>query len=166
MSWSGDSLSADTISPGGFCLVGYGNPFRRDDGLGPYVVAGLAKLLAGQPDGRFIIRHQLEPELVDEMSEADLVVLIDATVENLPEGWKTETVMPRRDETSVMTHEVLPGFLMALLETIHNRRPTTWLVSIQGDDFDYGETLTAAATARADQVIAALAEMIPRRTLT
>ena len=59
-------------------VIGYGNPLRGDDGAGWKA----AELLAEDPRlaGAVVLaRHQLTPELADDVSRASLVVLVDAS---------------------------------------------------------------------------------------
>ncbi len=55
-------------------IVGVGNAFRRDDGVGPYVAAALA---ARGQDAR--VHPGDGAGLIDHFAEADMVVLVDAT---------------------------------------------------------------------------------------
>ena len=64
----------------GVLVVGYGNPLRSDDGIGWHA----ARLLATDPRldrARVLTRHQLAPELAEDVSRASLVVLVDAAAE-------------------------------------------------------------------------------------
>ena len=64
-------------------VVGYGNPLRGDDGLGWHAAAALAAdpRLA---DTDVITRHQLTPELAEDIATARLAVLIDASLGDTP----------------------------------------------------------------------------------
>src|SRR5919198_4121190 len=58
-------------------VVGYGSSLRGDDGLGWHAAA----LLAADPrlaGAEVLARHQLTPELAEDVSRAALVVLVDA----------------------------------------------------------------------------------------
>ena len=58
-------------------IVGYGNPLRSDDGLGWRVAEELSRRLS-PPEVEVIVRHQLTPELADDVRNADAVFFIDA----------------------------------------------------------------------------------------
>ena len=63
---------------GDVLVIGYGNTLRTDDGVGRLA----AERLADDPrlDGvRVIGRHQLTPELALDVSQAALVVFVDAS---------------------------------------------------------------------------------------
>ena len=64
-------------------IIGYGNPLRGDDGVGPRA----AELLVEEdgvtspllPDGvQVLVCHQLTIELAPQIAEADRLILIDA----------------------------------------------------------------------------------------
>ena len=67
----------------GVLVVGYGNPLRGDDGIGWHAARRLADdpRLAG---ARVLACHQLAPELAEDVSQASLVVLVDASVDGAP----------------------------------------------------------------------------------
>lgn len=145
---------------GPWVVVGYGNAARRDDGLGPYVVAGLRRKLGNDGRCRWLTRHQLEPDLVDDLRDAGKVILIDAAVDRFPGGVRWERVEPRPHDPPRLTHSLTPWFLLGLLDLVHGRRPPTWLVSIQGDDFDHGEGLSPEARERAERAVSAVAAFL------
>jgi len=162
MSCSGTETNPGLTRPELWCIVGYGNPQRRDDGLGPHVVAELGQALKGKERLHFLVRHQLEPELAEDLAEAGQVILVDATVNRLRGGWRRTRVRPRLGDSPQLTHSFRPEFLVGLMGLFKKRPPTTWLVSIQGDDFGFGEGLSPGAQERARQVIADLAEFVSK----
>lgn len=143
------------------CVVGIGNPHRRDDGLGRYVVEAVRALVPGREDVRFLTRHQLEPDLAEDLDDADRVVFVDATVEHLADGCTWANVAARF-EAPFVPHTVSPGFLVGLMKTVYHREPAAWLVSIQGDDFDFGEGISPEAEKRANRVIADLVKFVSK----
>jgi Ni,Fe-hydrogenase maturation factor len=66
--------------------------------------------------------HQLDPVLVDELQMADLIILVDATVENLMEGSMDE-VQPGIENSSRGTHHLKPSTLLGLLQAFYHRSP-------------------------------------------
>jgi len=164
MTWPGTKAAGpDLTAPGLCCIVGYGNRHRRDDGLGPRVVAMLDEALEVKERVRLLTRHQLEPDLVEELQKAGLIILVDASAEPLPGGWSWTEIDPQPGAWPHLTHTFGPGFLIGLVDLLYQRRPPAWLVSIQGDDFSFGEGLSPGAEGRASQVAAALAEFLGRK---
>jgi hydrogenase maturation protease len=148
--------------PGLCCIVGFGNARRRDDGLGPHVVGALARTLGEGAGLRFMVREQLEPDLAEDLREADEIILVDATVERLPEGWRKSIITPRLDAPPYLTHSLKPEYLLGLLGWLYDRRPACLLVSVQGEDFGMGTGLSPAAQKRACQVVADLAKSVSK----
>ena len=143
---------------GGRFVIGYGNPDRSDDGLGPWVVKELASCLVGQEGISFISAQQLVPELAEDLARAEEAVLIDATVERLPSGIRWLEVEPSLEPPFYLTHSLSPGFLVSLIQCLYQRRPRVSLLSIQGDDFDHGTGFTPGAARRARQAVRLLTD--------
>jgi len=132
-------------------IIGYGNPHRRDDGIGPYVIQQLSRRLEKEEKITLGSFHQLEPVLLDELREAEVVILVDATVENLEQGLRWTKVQPERDFSLRGTHHLKPATFMGLMEALYRRCPSTWLVSVQGVDFGFGEGLSLEAQEKAER---------------
>ena len=161
---------ATTPAPAiGVLVIGYGNPLRSDDGLGPAVAAHLAgdPRLAG---AEIRAEHQLVPELALDASRATLLVLVDA-VDGVPAG---EVAVRRIDDATPvvvgadvsMTHHVGPDSLIGLARELFGAAPPVVIVSVGAASFEVGERLTSAveaavpraARAVIDAVVAAAAE--------
>ncbi len=160
-------------SAGGALIVGYGNPLRTDDGVGPAV----AELLAADPRLRGAdvrAEHQLTPELAIDASRVALLVLVDAMVGvaagevvvrdlGVPgPSAATETGPAGRGEGGglPLTHHIGPASLLALAAELWGSAPRTVLVGVGPASLALGDTLTpavAAAVPRAvDAVVAAV----------
>lgn len=138
------------------CIVGFGNVHRQDDGVGPWIVEQLRRRQAAGVDSvRLISGHHMDPNLVDDLCESDRIILIDASVRQVNGGWQWEAVEPI-EAVPTSLHSCKPGFLLYLLERVYGNRPETWLISIQGESFGYGEGLSPSAEKRAGEVISAL----------
>lgn len=161
---------AGTESPPGSargrtCVIGFGNIYRRDDGLGPFIAEGLARRFGGQGVIRILVRHQLEPELADELMEAATVVFVDATIESLGRGWILQRVAPQQ-RLGFVSHTVSPGWLVSLMASLSGRTPSGWLVSVQGEDFNFGQGLSPLAGQRAQRVIKAMTNFLSKEEET
>ena len=69
-----------------FWIIGYGNPQRRDDGIGPYIVKRLQPLLGHRSDVHLRVLHQLEPDVIDTLKNAHTILFVDATLRTLAQG--------------------------------------------------------------------------------
>jgi hydrogenase maturation protease len=151
-------MSREGPQPASIWVIGYGNAHRRDDGIGPYVVDRLSGEFQGASRMAFRSLHQLDPVLADDLRTADLIILVDATVEDLEGGVRWTKVRPGIEMSSRGTHRLTPSTLLGFLEAFYDRSPPTWLVSVQGTDFGFGTGLSLEAQAKADKASLEIAE--------
>jgi hydrogenase maturation protease len=159
-------------APRTLLLVGYGNDSRRDDGVAAHILRGLLATLGvdahigGEYDVdcgarlKAMFLHQLAPELAEVAAAYDTVVFIDAhvdTVEWDPVSWRPVDAVV---EAGMLGHHLKPGVIVALAETLYGRRPTAYLLSVLGHDFDFGEILSAETADLAEQAVARLQELV------
>ncbi|MEW6615558.1 MAG: hydrogenase maturation protease [Thermodesulfobacteriota bacterium] len=135
-------------------IIGYGNPQRRDDGIGPYAVTKLREILKHREEIHFFAPHQLEPDLAFELKDAALIIFVDAAMNELRGGWEWTRVEPELRSLSYLTHHFNPAFLLGLLQSLYNENPEAWMISVQGEDFDIGEGLTKEVEDRVSEVVA------------
>jgi hydrogenase maturation protease len=119
-------------------IIGYGNTLRGDDGVGPGIALQLAQEF---PEWAVLMPHQLMPELAESLSHADRAVFIDASIEG-ETGDVSCAVLTGMDDGSLFTHHVSPEALLAGAEALYGHAPQAWLVTITGQNFEYGEGLS------------------------
>jgi hydrogenase maturation protease len=136
-------VNAPPVGPDGRLLaIGYGNPLRGDDGAGWHV----ATLLACDPrlaDASVLARHQLTPELAEDIAHARLAVLVDARDGDAPPG----TVSVRRVDPAyplipTWSHHLHPADLVGLAKTLYGASPPVFLVTVTGAFFGYHDRLS------------------------
>lgn len=154
-------------------IVAYGNASRRDDGVAFHIVRRLRQRL-GLPsygleedaDGELvagvevITLHQLAPELAEDLAQMDVVVFIDAHVQ--APGWQDlhwQEISPGL-RPSMVTHQLKPEAVLSLCQTLYGRVPRTYVLSVLGVDFDFGEQLSPATERLADQAAEQLLAML------
>ena len=142
------------------CLVGVGNPLRRDDGVGPWIVAAVREASVGTE--LCLVDAQDVPEnFVPAIARGDAqnVVFVDAAAGDGPPG----TVMfgPLADFAeagSFSTHKLALSLSGKFLEAAGKK---VFLLGIVPADLEFGEGLTAeverAAAALRDLIIRACA---------
>jgi len=146
-------------------VVGFGNMYRRDDGVGYAVVNALHESLYGTPfdadddgldrlgrDVDLVVLHQLVPDLADIVADYDLVVFVDAHVEHLPEPIREENIRPLY-RPGIVTHQLHPASLLALARDLYQREPRCVLLSIRGHDFDFGVGLADETASYVPRVV-------------
>ena len=146
-------------------IIGYGNTQCRDDGIGPYVVGRLNELLKHKNKIHILELRQLEPDLIHELRHAHFTIFVDATMDELDNGWNWVEVKPKLGDLPYTTHHLEPSSLLGLLQSLYHRYPRTWLVSIQGYDFGFGEGLTPEAEKRADNAVSEIVNFVLTKTI-
>lgn len=123
-------------------VIGYGNPGRLDDGLGP----ALAEALQGinLPGVTVEADYQLTVEDAESAARHEFVIFADAAVRG-PEPFALRRVRPSAG-AGFSTHSVEPGAVLTLSQQLFGGNPEAYAVAIRGYAFDgFGEGLTAAA---------------------
>ena len=151
-----------TLSIRGCWIVGYGNRQRRDDGVGPYVVEKLRAVLSQKKRVCLLTLSQLSADLVGDLHQADRILFIDASINELKDGRKWCKLNPEMQALPYLTHHIRPAFLLGLMQTLYGRRACAWLISIHGSDFGFGEGLSPEAARAADRVVLDILAFIRR----
>jgi hydrogenase maturation protease len=122
-------------------VIGYGNPGRQDDGLGPAVAAEIDKL--GWANLTVFDNYQLTIEDAADVAEHDVVWFVDAAKVG-PSPFAVTDVAPAFvvDFTS---HLVRPEVVLALSQQYYQKSPKAFLLGVRGFEFEFVEELTAAA---------------------
>jgi len=136
-------------------IIGYGNPLRGDDGVGWRVAEALAAEL---PTEEALTVHLLTPELAEPISRARLVVFVDAAVGDLPGQIHCFPLAPATGRPS--SHETNPAGLLALAAELFGSCPPAHMVTITGESFDVGETLSEAVEAAVPVAAAAVRAIV------
>jgi hydrogenase maturation protease len=122
-------------------VIGYGNPGRQDDGLGPAAADALAALEPTAIDVSTGYQLAIEDGLA--AAAHDLVVFVDAA----RDGAAPFAVTPVEPlpHAAFTTHDVSPGQVLAIARDLYGRAPTGVLVAIRGYRFDFALGLTPEA---------------------
>jgi hydrogenase maturation protease len=132
-------------------VLGWGNPGRRDDGLGPAIVDSLGKL--GLPGVEIDSGYQLQVEDAAQISKYQRVIFVDAD-RKAKQDFKFETIHPANGGMSFTTHHVAPDRLLALSRDLFHKEPEAWLLGVRGYEFDeFGEGLTDRAQANLKRAV-------------
>ncbi len=133
-------------------VLGYGNPGRQDDGLGPAAAAVLEEL--GLPRVTVASDYLLNIEDAADAAEHDWVLFLDAA-EAGPEPFSVREVAPA-DELAFTSHIVKPEVILGICRKHLGRTPRAWLVGIRGYEFELEEGLTEGARGNLDATVAYL----------
>lgn len=121
-------------------IIGYGNPLRGDDGVGWVIAEKLGELL---PQEVVVVKTgiQLTPELAADLSEAEIVIFVDARVGEPAGEIQCEQVEPLPTLPS-SSHHFTPSALLSYALHFFGKAPQTFLVSINGAEFGFQEQLS------------------------
>jgi hydrogenase maturation protease len=124
----------------GLLVIGYGNPLRCDDGVGPKVAEAVEALqLSGV---HTLVCQQLSPEHAEPISRARVVVFVDAAMDALKE---TELLKLEPGETSqLMAHAADPRTMLALARDVFGHAPEAWWLTIPAVKLGFGTDFSPA----------------------
>ena len=119
-------------------VIGYGNPIRGDDAIGPMAAERLEQSVSSDKV-QVISRHVLTTELIAEVSEATLAVFIDAATDG-PIGEVLCRPLSGDPQTAAsMAHFFQPRELLAAARELYGNQPESYLVSVRGMSFDFAK---------------------------
>jgi hydrogenase maturation protease len=123
-------------------VLACGNSLRGDDGAALQIVRELQQ--GGcEPETLIHFEHQWTPELAEGISEADLVIFVDASAA-LPAGEIAfQRLNPIYKSSASSSHQTTPASLLALAEELYRAHPArAFLVTIGGASFELSEELS------------------------
>lgn len=138
-------------------VIGYGNDWRGDDGLGPLIAASVAAL--NLPGVRVRTALQLLPEFAADLAKARLVVFVDASEDQGESGVQVRA-LTAEDATDWCTHHSDPRPLLALTRALYERIPEAWWLTVSGRNFDIGQGLSVVAEKNARRAFVRLKKLI------
>jgi len=155
-------------SPERILVLGYGNPGRLDDGLGPACVAALEALAL--PGVSLSSDYQLNVEDAERAAAHDVVIFVDAAVDGPePFSWRP-LELPAPDASgeaaplSFSTHHVSPAAVVGLARDMFGGRPTAYVLGIRGYAFnEFGERLSPGAAANLGAAVDFMVDRLHRR---
>ncbi len=130
------------MRPAGSLILGYGNPARGDDGLGPALVEHLSSL--GMDGVETRCDYQLCVEDAMGLGDFSRVVFVDASL-NGPAPFDY-SALPVTAVKHLDTHTVSPGALMFLARNLFGASTEAFVMAIRGYQFvPFTETLSRPA---------------------
>lgn len=139
-------------------ILGYGNPLRCDDGLGWQVAVQLFR--ANQsPEVLVLPCHQLTPELAEPIGRAETVLFIDSTRQGTPGEFHCEQIGSQPGPAS-FTHHLSPAGLLDLSSELYGSCPKAYLLTICGESFEMGDSLSPIVCERLPELKARIRELI------
>jgi hydrogenase maturation protease len=115
---------------------------RGDDGAGWLVADAAAQRWPGQ----LVVRtgQQLVPEWAAELTDADVVYFVDASLE--VDEAKLEALSTDEDSAPVDGHDLAPAQLLLLTLAAFGRAPRGFVLHVPAVNFEFGDMLSPTAT--------------------
>jgi len=133
-------------------VLGYGNPGRLDDGLGPAFADRIEALQI--PGVTTDANYQLNVEDAATLAGYNLILLADASVD-APPPFELKELKPEHSGLGFSSHSLSPGALLGMVEDLFDAHPRAYLLGIRGLEFNaFGERLSERAQANLDAAIA------------
>ncbi len=128
-------------------LIAYGNPGRQDDGLGPALAERLESL--DIPGLVIDSDYQLSVEHAWDIAKADVVIFVDATIEDVQSYYFRTLTFSKLDMTlGFSTHSISPQAVLGLSVELFQAKTKAYVLGIRGYEFDkIEEGLTVEALA-------------------
>ena len=133
-------------------MIGFGNPGRRDDGLGPAAVERLRTRRI--PGVSCDADYQLNIEDALAVAQHDLVVFVDAA-RGLREPYAFRPIKAA-SSFPPMSHALGPAAVLAVAAELYGRTPEAWVLAVRGHRWTIGEGLSAKAEANLALAVAFL----------
>lgn len=138
-------------------VLGYGNPSRGDDAVGPLLIDYLSTLALS--DTELLTDFQLQVEHVLDLENRSLVLFIDAAVSQQA-AIRLLPVIPDPG-FSISTHALTPQQLLgAYLKLSPKLPPACFLLAIKAAQFELGEDLSAEMRRHYQQACQFLHQML------
>ena len=137
-------------------IIGFGNPGRTDDGLGPALAEAVESWR--KPSVAISVDYQLNIEHAAEISEADLVIFIDASTQ-APGPFDFYRLEPdRRKEFT--THAMVPETVLETCRTVYGKTPPAFVLAVRGEKFLLGEGLSSVGKQNMKEAERFLSELL------
>jgi hydrogenase maturation protease len=115
-------------------VIGLGNEWRGDDGLGPEVARRIEALRL--PSVRVLTVHQLVPELAEALSGVGRAFFVDAGAYPQLDPIAVKPLTADGAD-SLATHTCDPRSLLALSRILYGCAPRAWTITIEAAHFEH-----------------------------
>lgn len=131
---------------GKILIYGYGNPGRQDDGLGNHMVDVMRQW--AEENNNYILdfdsNYQLNIEDADRIKDKEVVIFVDASVEDITDYCITK-VYPDSNSIEFTMHACSPSFVSKLCGDIFKKTPFIYLLHLKGYEYELKEGITEKA---------------------
>src|SRR5207302_4267158 len=117
-------------------------------------------------DAEILTLHQLGPELAQSASRRQCVIFVDAAAGPCRPGEIQVTELSESNshtETSAFCHTMSPSQVLALAAQLYQRRPRAYSITVVGENFNHGESLSPVVEAALPALLARIEELATQR---
>jgi len=140
-------------------IIGYGNPGRLDDGLGPAFAAAVKKYNINGVDTDS--DYQLTVEDAVDIAEHDIVIFADADVRG-PEPFYLKKIEPAA-VVSLSSHSIKPKSLIGLVKESFNKKVDAYVLGIRGYEFnEFEERLSEKAALNLNEAVKCIKPLLEK----
>ncbi len=123
-------------------ILACGNSLRGDDAVALHVVRELRAGLC-EPETVIQATTQWAPEEAEPISEAELVIFVDASAVLPTGGVQCKRISPKADAPNRFSHSSSPEGLLALAKQLYGEVPASaFLITIGAQSFEFSEELS------------------------
>jgi hydrogenase maturation protease len=134
-------------------ILACGNPLRGDDAVG-WEIAEALQSASSCADIEIETAHQFAPEMAARISQAAIVIFVDASVTHEPGSVRFERIFPLQSATGTFTHELNPPTLLALAEALYGRSPArAFALSVGAESLELNEGLSESVRAAIPEAV-------------
>lgn len=164
LKWENQTGMTNNLQINRLVIFAYGNPSRGDDALGPTLLHLLEDSYS-QDNIEFIEDFQLQVEHALDLENCDMALFIDASVScPLPFHF---TRLQAQPDSSYTTHAMHPAAVLYVYQQTYSQvPPPTFLLSVRGESFELGESLSSAAQSYLTEAFNFLKQLIDKIDFT
>lgn len=137
------------------CIVGIGNTLRSDDSVGVYICHRLKKYEAPVT---IITTHQLDITMAEKLSTFDVVIFVDAAVNESSFSFQLLEDSPVQPTSS--SHGISAAMLAALAKKLFVTGTQFYVCAVGAEHFEMGNRLSEKTKQHADEAAALLLKWI------
>ncbi len=144
-------------------LIGYGNPGRLDDGLGPVLAEAVEK--ENLPGVTVDSDYQLNVEDAAAIAENDIVIFADASM-NCKGPFSFYAIEPKLD-VSFSSHSVDAQAILGLAYELFNAKTKGYVLAIRGYKFDeFGQEISQQAQENLEKAVEFVKKAVTKGSFT
>ncbi len=141
-------------------VIGYGNPLRGDDAIGWLAAQKLSEKFQ-DPQITIIASHQLTPEMSLSLSEHEKALFLDSKAGARVGRIQARSIHLKKDTpVGTFSHEVSPEGLLAQSKLLYGKAPKAFICTMECEDFELKEGLSAKAEDNFQRYLKAAEEVI------